>query len=222
MAKEKLSIIAVFMLLSFSCFSQVRERVNGDTLLYDSMEAENYNHNVNLLEDSVKITVWKDYNGTASDGSYYHIIENKSNQNLVIFFIEEENDALPQVKLLRKKLYRRYGDFYFFMIEWEANMYIEKRPTVTPDLFVKILRPEEKFEIIVPFANDNEEQIASKVSRHLLVCSETLFSSDEIGMPHYTENLQLYNIIYDNSKMVIPADTFKSFLSNLDKKSLHK
>lgn len=71
MAKEKLSIIAVFMLLSFSCFSQVRERVNSDTLLHDSLEAENYNHNVNLLEDSVKIIVWKDYGGTASDGSYY-------------------------------------------------------------------------------------------------------------------------------------------------------
>lgn len=222
MAKEKLSIIAVFMLLSFSCFSQVRERVNSDTLLHDSLEAENYNHNVNLLEDSVKIIVWKDYGGTASDGSYYHIIENKSEQNLVIFFIEEENDTLPQVKLLRKKLYRRYGDFYFFMIEWEANMYIEKRPTVTPDLFVKILRPEEKFEIIVPFANDNEEQIASKVSRHLLVCSEMLFSSDEIGMPHYTENLQLYNIIYDNSKVVISTDAFESFYSKYSNKKIRR
>lgn len=47
------------------------------------------------------------------------------------------------------------------MIEWEANMHIEKRPTVTPDLFVKILKPEEKFELVVPFTDDKEEQIAS-------------------------------------------------------------
>ena len=112
--------------------------------------------------------------------------------------------------------------FIFFMIEWEANMYIEKRSTVTPDLFVKILRPEEKFEIIVPFANDNEEQIASKVSRHLLVCSETLFSSDEIGMPHYTENLQLYNFIYDNSKVVISTDAFESFYSKYSNKKIRR
>lgn len=99
------------------------------------------------------------------------------------------------------------------MIEWEANMHIEKSPTVTLDLFVKILKPEEKFELVVPFTDDKEEQIASEASRHLLVCSEALFSCDEIGMPHYVENLQLYDIVYDSSKVVISADAFKSFLS---------
>lgn len=97
------------------------------------------------------------------------------------------------------------------MIEWEANMYIEKSTTVTPDLFVKILKPKEKFEVIVPFANDTEEEIASKVARHLLVCPETLFSNNLIGMPHFVENLQQYNIAYDKTKVVIAADKFKSF-----------
>lgn len=213
MTKKKLSIIPIFIILSFSCFSQVKERVNGDTLLYDSLETENYSCDRNLLEDSVKITFWRDYSETVSDGLFYHIVENKSEQNLVIFFIEEENDTLPQVKLLRKKLYRRYGDFYFFMIEWEANMCIEKSSTVTPELFIKVLRPEDKFELVVPYSDNDEEQTASKVSRHLLVCSETLFSSDEIGMPHFIENLLLYDIVYDNTKIVISADAFKSFFS---------
>lgn len=151
-------------------------------------------------------------------GSFCHIVENKTKQNLVIFFIEEENDALSDVKFLRRKLYRKYGDFYFFMIEWEANMSIEKSPTVTPDLFVKILKPEEKLKVVVPFANDKEEQIASEVSRHLLVCADTLFSSDEISMPHFMENLQLYDIAYDKSEVVISADKFKSFILGLKKK----
>lgn len=141
-------------------------------------------------------------------GSFCHIVENKTKQNLVIFFIEEENDTLSDVKLLKRKLYQRYGDFYFFMIEWEANMYIEKSTTVTPDLFVKILKPKEKFEVIVPFANDTEEEIASTVARHLLVCPETLFSDNLIGMPHFVENLQQYNIAYDKTKVVIAADKF--------------
>ncbi len=144
-------------------------------------------------------------------GSFCHIVENKTKQNLVIFFIEEENDTLPDVKLLKRKLYQRYGDFYFFMIEWEANMYIEKSTTVTPDLFVKILKPKEKLEVIVPFANDTEEEIASTVARHLLVCPETLFSNNLIGMPHFVENLQQYNIAYDKTKVVIAADKLKSF-----------
>lgn len=223
MAKEKLSIIAVFMLLSFSCFSQVIERVNSDTLLHDSLEAENYNHNVNLLEDSVKIIVWKDYGGTASDGSYYHIIENKSSQNLVIFFIEEENDTLPQVKLLRKKLYRRYGDFSFSVMIWD-NINYEKsnNATVTPDIFVKILRPEEKFELVVPFANNDEKQIASKIYRHLLVCSEMLFSCDEIVMPNFIEVIQYYGIDYDKSEVVISADAFESFYSKYSNKKIRR
>ncbi|WP_418551437.1 hypothetical protein [Prevotella sp.] len=144
-------------------------------------------------------------------GSFCHIVENKTKQNLVIFFIEEENDTLPDVKLLKRKLYQRYGDFYFFMIEWEANMYIEKSTTVTPDLFVKILKPKEKLEVIVPFANDTEEEIASKVARHMLVCPETLFSNNLIGMPHFVENLQQYNLAYDKTKVMIAADKLKSF-----------
>lgn len=106
---------------------------------------------------------------------------------------------------------------------WD-NINYEKsnNATVTPDIFVKILRPEEKFELVVPFANNDEKQIASKIYRHLLVCSEMLFSCDEIVMPNFIEVIQYYGIDYDKSEVVISADTFKSFLSNLDKKSLYK
>lgn len=90
--------------------------------------------------------------------------------------------------------------------------------TITPDLFVKVLRPEDKLELVVPYSDKSEEQIASKVSRHLLVCSETIFSSDEIGMPHFLENLLLYDIVYENSKVEIPADAFESFYSKYSNK----
>lgn len=83
----KLLIIIAFTILPFSCFSQVREHVNGDTFLPDSLEAENYGRDRKSLEDSVKISVWRDYNETASCGSFCHIIENKSEQNLVVFLI---------------------------------------------------------------------------------------------------------------------------------------
>ena len=113
MTKKKLSIIPIFIILSFSCFSQVKERVNGDTLLYDSLETENYSCDRNLLEDSVKITFWRDYSETVSDGLFYHIVENKSEQNLVIFFIEEKNDTLPQGKLVRKNYIEEMETFIF-------------------------------------------------------------------------------------------------------------
>lgn len=216
MLNKKLSIIITFTILSFSCFSQVRKCVHDNTLLYDSLVSENYNQEENLVVDSIKITVSRDYNITDSGGAFCHIIENRTKQNLFIFFIEEENDTLSDVRLLRRKLLRRYGDFSLSMIEWEGNMYIEKSPTVTPELFVKILKPEEKFEVVVPFANDKEEQIASEVFRHLLVCSEALFSCNLIGMPHYMENLQYYNMAYPHTKVVISTDMFKSFMLNIN------
>lgn len=185
---------------------------NGDTLLQDFWETENYGRERKSFEDSVKISVWRDYDETASCGSFCHIIENKSEQNLVVFLIEEENDTLPQVKLLRRKLYRRYADFAFFVIVWD-NIVFEKSNTVTPDLFVKILKPEEKFELVVPFTNNDEEQIASEVSRHLLVCSETLFYSDEIGMPDFVKMVKYYGVDYVDTQVVISPDTFKSFYS---------
>lgn len=219
MGKAKLSIIAVLMLLSFSCFSKAREYINGGALVYDSLKTEEYGRQRKSLDDSVKITVWRDYNETASRGSYCHIIENKSGQNLVVFFIEEENDALPKVKLLRKKLYRRYGDFSFSVMIWDNIIYEKSsNATVTPDIFVKILRPEEKFELVVPFANNDEEQIASKVSRHLLVCSEMLFSCDEIVMPNFIEVIQYYGIDYANQNVVISTDAFESFYSKYSNK----
>lgn len=119
---------------------------------------------------------------------------------------------MPQVKLLRRKLYRRYADFAFFVIVWD-NIVFEKSNTVTPDLFVKILKPEEKFELVVPFANNDEEQIASEVSRHLLVCSETLFYSDEIGMPDFVKMVKYYGVDYVDTQVVISPDAFKSFYS---------
>lgn len=217
MSKEKISIIIIFIILPFTCFSQEKERVHDDALLHNSVETKKHNHAESLLADSVKVTIWRDYSESAPSGLFCHIIENKSEQNLVIFFIEEENDTLSDVKLLRRKLYRRYGDFSFSVIVWD-NIYFEKsnNATLTPELFVKILKPEEKFELVVPFANNEEEQIASKVSRHLLVCSETIFYNDEIGMPDFMKIIQYYNIDYANKKVVISADVFKLFLSKYE------
>lgn len=201
------------MLLPLYCFSQEDEHINGDVLVCDSLKAEDYVLIRNLFEDSVKIAVWRDNSETASCGSFYHVIENKSEQNLVVFFIEEENDTLPQVKLLRRKLLQRYGDFSFSVFVWDNVHFEDNKAILIPEFFVKILKPEEKFELVVPFANNDEEQIASEASLHLLICSETLFSSDEIGMPDFVRVVKDYGIDYVDTELFIPADSLKSFLS---------
>lgn len=149
---------------------------------------------------------------SSPEGSFLYIIQNQTKQNLLIFFIEENNDTLSNVKLLRRKLLRRYGDFSLSMIEWEANMSINNSTTVIPELFVKILAPKEKFKIDVPFTNDKEKLFALKVPLHLLVCSETMLSNNFIEMPHFIENIQRYNFGYSDTKVVIPVSDFMSFI----------
>ena len=116
-------------------------------------------------------------------------------------FTEENNDTLSTIKLLKRKLLRRYGDFSFKMIEWEANMTIENSGAFMPELFVKILSPKEELRIVASFANDKEEQIALKVPKHLLICSEKLFSKRYIGMPHFVENLRMYKFDYPGNEV---------------------
>lgn len=142
-------------------------------------------------------------------GSYLYTIKNKTEQNQLIFFIEENNETLPCVKLLKRKLLRRYDNFSFSMIEWEPNMTIKKNNIVTPELFVKILAPKRRFTIIVPFFNREDEDVALKVTQHLLVCPESVFSSNLIEMPHFRENLQSYDFAYHSNNVVIYASMLK-------------
>ena len=137
----------------------------------------------------------------SSDGSYIYTIKNKTKHNILVFFTEENNDTLSTIKLLKRKLLRRYGDFSFKMIEWEANMTIEHSGAFMPELFVKILSPKEKLRIVASFTNDKEEQIALKVPKHLLICSEKLFSKRYISMPHFVENLRMYKFDYPGNEV---------------------
>lgn len=149
------------------------------------------------------------YEGNSAVSSYQYSIRNKTRQNLLIFFVEEEKDTIPCVKLLKRKLLRRYGDFSLSWIEWE-DMVIEKSDNVRPELFVKVLAPKEKFKIIIPFADYEEEQLASKIAQHLLVCPESMFSDNQIGMPYFVENLQRYKFAYPGKSIVFSAGTLKS------------
>lgn len=53
------------------------------------------------------------YSEKSHSGSFCHIVENKTKQNLVIFFIEEENDTLPDVKLLKGSYIKDMETFIF-------------------------------------------------------------------------------------------------------------
>lgn len=150
-------------------------------------------------------------NGDFTTDSILCSIQNIGKYNSLIFFTEENIDSLAHIKLLRRKLFRRYKDFSLSMIEFEPNMTIKNCENVIPELFVKILAPGEKLEIIIPFSNIEEENIASRISKHLLICSESDLSDNIIGMPNYVKNLRKYDFIYPNKRVIISVNKLKSF-----------
>ncbi len=144
--------------------------------------------------------------------SCLYSIQNSTSAKLLVFFIEENNDSLPPVQLLRRKLLRRYGDFSLSMLEWESNMIIEDSCAIIPELFVKCLLPKETFEIIIPFNSSDRENTNVDITKHLLVCDEHMFSDPLIGMPNFVKNLSLFRVDYPYPYVVMNSSIFLTFI----------
>ena len=144
--------------------------------------------------------------------SCLYSIQNNTSAKLLIFFIEENNDSLPPVQLLRRKLLRRYGDFSLSMLEWEPNMVIEDSCAIIPELFVKCLLPKETFEIIMLFNSSDREKTNVDITKHLLICDEHMFADSLIGMPNFVKNLSLFRVDYPYPYVAMNSSIFQAFI----------
>ena len=144
--------------------------------------------------------------------SCLYSIKNNTPSKLLIFFIEENNDSLTPVQLLRRKLLRRYGDFSLSMLEWESNMIIEDSCAIIPELFVKCLLPKETFEIIMLFDSSCGEKTNVDITKHLLICDEHMFSDSLIGMPNLVRNLSLFRVDYPYPYVIMNSSVFQTFI----------
>ena len=133
-----------------------------------------------------------------------YIITNTSCQEHLIFFVEECVDSKSQIKALRRKLYRRYGDFSFSMVEWDPNMEISKENIVTLELFHKILKPNESFTVVVPCYAKDEEKAKLLLDKHLLICTDAMFRDYSIQMPDFIEKIKAYDFSYKDKQIIVP------------------
>lgn len=144
--------------------------------------------------------------------SCLYSIQNNTSAKLLIFFVEENNDSLLPVQLLRRKLLRRYGDFSLSMLEWEPNMVIEDSCAIIPELFVKCLLPKETFEIIMLFNSSDREKTNVDITKHLLICDEHMFADSLIGMPNFVKNLSRFRVDYPYPYVVMNSSIFQAFV----------
>ena len=99
----------------------------------------------------------------------YHI-KNESSNSQVIMFSHDDINSLPMERLIKKKMYRRCGDYSLSLFVFDPNIVNESNEATVPDFFVKILPPEDSFNITLLFQNENSCIVEPLFRNHILVC----------------------------------------------------
>jgi len=153
------------------------------------------------------------------DGSYgqflakkYNVINNDSTLS-ILFFIEEENTTLSKIELVRRKLLRRYGDFRLSMLAWEPYMIIENGVNSVPELFVKLIRPGESFDIIFILKDYPIDTSFDILPGHLLLCKEKDLCDQSVGLNYFISAIEEYNFGFPYSFVIIDSESFSRFIN---------
>ncbi len=140
-----------------------------------------------------------------------YLIRNDCLNNILLLLAEEEiskDNIGPQLK---RKMLHPYGDFQLSMLEWEANLIMVDTCSFVPELFVKVLNPNDSFEIIA-FSNSHPETHIVDLSKHILICKESDLAS--IGFPKFVYYLNQYNFSYQYSYIVIDESVLRSYFKD--------
>lgn len=120
-------------------------------------------------------------------------VRNISATSQVMMFTEDDVNSMPMKQLIKKKLKRRYGDFSLAFFVWDANIENNSDYVLVPHFFVKILQPNESFNITLFFQNEDDSLVDSLFRNHILICNlEDIEGNDMfLGFKAAINNLHL-------------------------------
>lgn len=98
-------------------------------------------------------------------------IQNQDFEPLVILFTEDDLASMEAERALRRKCFKTYGDVRLASFSYD-NVINCNDSFCFPELFVKIIRPGESFDLVIISKNTPTEIIKDFLSSHLLVCTE--------------------------------------------------
>lgn len=98
-------------------------------------------------------------------------VRNVSATSQVVMFTEDDVNSMPLEKLIKRKLLRRYGDFYLAFFIWDPNTENDSEYVLVPEYFVKMIEPGESFCITLFLQNEDDHLVDSLFRRHLLICN---------------------------------------------------
>lgn len=127
-----------------------------------------YGQNISFVKQSYIIR--KDNMGIDTICNLIYKVRNASSNSLVVMFTEDDINSLPLNKLIKRKMYRRYGDFSLSQFVWD-NIENHCVNPIIPDFFIKILSPNESFDIILLLQNEDDNVVDSYFRNHILICN---------------------------------------------------
>ncbi len=145
--------------------------------------------------------VWNDYKGLDTDSicNLIYQVKNESSNSQVVMFTEDDVNSLPLDKLIFRKICQKIGDVSLSLFIWD-DVAVDYRTPHVPDLFVKILPPNESFDIIFLLQDEDDSVVDSLFRHHLLLCS---LEDVEKVTGNFEDALKYHHLLYPASSIAL-------------------
>ena len=135
-------------------------------LTFISISSSLYGQNISMWKQ--KYYVWNDKMDIDTICNLIYKVKNVSSNLLVVMFTEDDIRSLPLNKLIKRKMYQRYGDFSLSQFVWD-NIENHSEAPLVPDCFIKVLALNESIDITLLLQNEDDRFVDSQFRNHILV-----------------------------------------------------
>lgn len=133
-------------------------------------------------------------------------ISNTSENHMAIMFSEENIHNHSLEKIIRKKIYRHYGDFSLSI--WSENIINNSKYIHFPGMFIKIVNPNEDFEMSIISNCRNETKIKEVLSDYIILCNTNTIDAIHCNL---VQSIKAQKADYPYNSITIVWDYLKSY-----------
>ena len=147
-----------------------------------------------------------------------YTVKNVSSTPQVVLLTEDDVNIMPLKALIKRKLIRRYGDFSIAFFLWDGNVENLSAHVLVPEYFIKILPPDESFNITLTLQNEDDHMVDSLFQSHVLICNLEDIESQEM-FQGFTDAMNYHHLVYPYSSITLSWNQIIHRLDKQDKQS---
>jgi len=141
--------------------------------------------------------------------SIEHIIYNKTGKTQVIMITEDSKKELPLNRIIRRRLFRSYGDLSFAQMALD-NIENCSDYSLVPEFLVKIVQPNDSFKITLELKNEDVNRVKALFLEHLLVLDAESIDNENM-VSGLLSAIKEHHFEYPYPSIDIPWCLIKSF-----------